>query len=116
MLAPFLLGGLGGVGQDALAFGDRIDAGGELALDLHGDAAGLIGGEALAIGADGVAADATGSSGRIAVLDEEDLVAGGRDLDAEAWQLGVEDNLILVSGFERINSTLGEFDAGRRGD
>jgi hypothetical protein len=43
VLAPLLLGGLGGVSQHGLAFGDRIDAGGELALDLHGDAAGLIG-------------------------------------------------------------------------
>jgi hypothetical protein len=50
------------------------------------------------------------------VLDQEDLAARGGDLDAEAWQFGVEDDLILVSGFERIDRALGELEAGGNGD
>jgi hypothetical protein len=43
-------------------------------------------------------------------------VAGERDLDAEARQLGVEDDLIFISGYEHVDGTLGEFEAGRSGD
>jgi hypothetical protein len=118
VLAPLLLGGLGRLREDTLAFGDRIDAGGQLALDLNGDTAGLVRGETLAIGSDGVSPNATSPPWWIAVLDQEDLAAGGGDLEAEAWQLGIKDDLISISGSERINSALGELEVewGRGGN
>jgi hypothetical protein len=73
----------------------------------------LIRREALSVGPNGVAADAASPSWWVAVLDQENLTTGGGDLEAEALQFRIEDDLIFISRCERIHGTLGELEAGR---
>ena len=101
--------------NDGLALCHGIESGCELALHLHGDAPGLIGGQTLAIGPDGVAADAPGSPRREAVLDQEHLTSRGRDLHPEPRQVGIEHDPVPSGRCERIDRALGQLEAGLRG-
>jgi hypothetical protein len=98
------------LGVKQFALGDWVDALGQPALHLNGNAPGLIRGQALAIGSDRVASDAPGSSWWVAVLHQEDLAAGGGDLEAETRQLRIKNDPILIRGCERVDRTFGQLD------
>ena len=67
-------------------------------------------GRDLAVLADGVLAWIAPVTGR-PILHQEDLAAGGRDLETEALQLGVPPDDLLGAGGQGIDSALGEFKA-----
>jgi hypothetical protein len=95
-LPLLLLRGLCSFSVELFSLGNWVNALVELAPHLNGDASGLIGRQALAIGSNRVAPDATTSSWRVAVLDQEDLAAGRCDFDAEARRIRIKDDPVLL--------------------
>ena len=106
-LLPDIQQGLPTEGRDPCACWlgrDRRLAGLDAGDDVGGILAGLVGGEGVAVLAEGHALRAVEGAG----LDDEDLLAGGVDPDAEPEQVAVPEDGVLAIDGETVDDALGE--------